>query len=138
MSSTTAAPRKQTTPSRNAARGRITTPHRPTIELDSTVTPSSGNVFADLGFEDPDGEAEKARLVIILRSEMERRNWSQTKFGEAIGLSQPDVSHLMRGRVEGYSLHRMLSFLTALGMNVDITVTLGDPTSTGRRTLRFG
>jgi predicted XRE-type DNA-binding protein len=102
---------------------------------DTEITRGSGNVFADIGLADPDEEAIKARLVMTLRSEMTRRKLSQAKAAELIGLAQPDVSNLLRGRVAGFSLHRMLEIMEALGNDVEITVRSTGTERRGRRTL---
>ncbi|MCJ2139276.1 helix-turn-helix domain-containing protein [Methylobacterium sp. E-066] len=83
---------------------------------------SSGNVFADLDLPAPEDEALKARIVMRLRAEMERRKLTQGELAAVIGAKQPDVSNLLRGRVLGFSLERMLEFMRALGDDVEITL----------------
>jgi len=58
------------------------------------ATVSSGNVFADLGFENPTEERLKADLVMRITDEIERRGLSQSGAGRIMGLSQPDVSKM--------------------------------------------
>lgn len=89
---------------------------------DDAVTRSSGNVFADLGLPNAEDELLKARLVVALRAQVERLGLSQTKAAKLMGVSQPDVSKLLRGRVGGYSLERLLEFMRALGSDVEIRV----------------
>lgn len=86
------------------------------------VERGSGNVFADLGFSNPDLALAKAELVQRIRELIEERKLSQTKAARLLGLDQPKVSALVRGRVEGYSIDRLFRFLTALGQRVEITV----------------
>ena len=86
------------------------------------VERGSGNVFADLGFSNPDLALAKAELVQRIRELIEERKLTQTKAAKLLGLDQPKVSALMRGRVEGYSIDRLFRFLTALGQRVEITV----------------
>lgn len=88
---------------------------------------SSGNVFADLGFENPAEEQLKADLVIGIADVIERRGLSQTAAAKLMGISQPDVSKLLRGRTGGYSLERLLAFTRALGSDVEITIRRADP-----------
>ena len=54
---------------------------------------------------------------------IKQRNLTQTKAGKILGISQPHVSALARNRAGNFSLARLLEFLTALGQNVEITVT---------------
>ncbi len=94
---------------------------------DLTVTRGSGNIFADLGFENPEEELLKAQIVMHLRNLIEERKLNQVKSGELLGLKQPDVSKLLRGRVEGYSIERLLRFVRILGEDVTITVRTAAP-----------
>jgi predicted XRE-type DNA-binding protein len=82
----------------------------------------SGNVFADLGFSNPDLALAKAELVQRIRELIEERKLDQVRAAKLLGLDQPKVSALVRGRVEGYSIDRLFRFLTALGQRVEITV----------------
>ncbi|MCJ2129264.1 helix-turn-helix domain-containing protein [Methylobacterium sp. E-045] len=101
-----------------------------------TVTRGSGNVFEDLGLPDASGEAIKARLVMRLRAEMDRRSLTQKQVAEIIGVKQSDVSNLMRGKVIGFSLSRMLDFMEALGDDVEIVLRPSSAARRGRRTLK--
>ena len=86
------------------------------------VKESSGNVFADLGFRNPEKERLKAHLTLQIYRLIKERNLTQVRAGEILGLKQPHVSALMRGRSGTFSLERLLEFLTALGQDVEITV----------------
>src|ERR1700738_1295491 len=72
------------------------------------VTASSGNVFADLGFDNPEEELLKAKLVREIRGIIKRRKLTQAKAAAVLGLKQPDVSALSTGRVHKVSLERLL------------------------------
>src|SRR5688572_15403607 len=84
--------------------------------------PSSGNVFADLGIPNPDLALAKAELVEHIRALITERNLTQAQAGQVLGLDQPKVSGLLRGRVAGYSLDRLFRFLNALGQQVEINI----------------
>ena len=86
------------------------------------VEEGSGNVFADLGLPNPDLALAKAELVQRIRELIEERKLTQVKAAKCLGLDQPKVSALVRGRVEGYSIDRLFRFLNALGQRVEITV----------------
>lgn len=94
---------------------------------DVEATIGSGNVFADLGFDNPAEEQLKADLVSGLAAEIERRGLSQAAAGRLVGLSQPDVSKLLRGRTGGFSLDRLIAMTRALGSDVEITVRRTEP-----------
>src|SRR5262245_1403839 len=82
------------------------------------VEPGSGNVFADLGLPNADLALVKAELVQRIRDLLAERKLTQVKAAELLGLDQPKVSALLRGRVEGYSIDRLFRLLNALGQQV--------------------
>src|ERR1700682_6383008 len=69
---------------------------------------SSGNVFADLGFANPEEELIKAKLVREIRGIIKRRKLTQTRAAAVLGLKQPDVSALVTGRVGKFSIDRLV------------------------------
>ena len=82
----------------------------------------SGNVFADLGFPDADEHAPKAALVRQIDLLIEDRGLTQTAAAKLLGISQPDVSRMLRGQFRDYSLDRLMKFLRMFGRNIQITV----------------
>jgi predicted XRE-type DNA-binding protein len=86
------------------------------------VKQGSGNIFADLGFPNPEREQLKARLTLQIYRVIKRRGLTQAEAGEILGIKQPHVSGLMRGQSGNFSVERLMDFLTALGQDVEITV----------------
>ena len=86
------------------------------------VTRSCGNVFEDLGFANPEEELAKARLVSALAEVIEERRLSQTKVAVLLGVDQPAVSRLLRGRTGGFTSDRLMRLLNLLGQDVDISI----------------
>ena len=86
------------------------------------VERGSGNVFADLGLPNPDLALAKAELVRRIRDLIAEQALTQAKAAQLLGLDQPKVSALVRGRVAGYSIDRLFRYLNALGQRVEITV----------------
>ena len=101
---------------------------------DTTVERGSGNVFADFGHPDADAHIVKAELVTRIDAIVRQRGITQAEAGRLLGLSQPDVSRLLRGDFREYSLERLLRLLTALGRDIDIVIR--QPRSTARGKLR--
>lgn len=99
------------------------------------VIVSSGNVFADLGFENPAEEKLKATLISGISDEIERRGLSQVAAARLLGLSQPDVSKLLRGRSGGFSIERLFALTNALGRDIEVTIKPSEPTRSGRTRL---
>src|SRR5690348_12027641 len=92
--------------------------------------PSSGNVFADLSVPQPDHEIVKAELVMAICSILTGQKVRQVDAAERLGISQPKVSVLMRGRTDGFSTEQLLRFLNRLGQTIDIEVRPSKPRRT--------
>ena len=105
---------------------------------DTAVERSSGNVFADLGLPDADAHLLKAGLVTHIDAIVRQKGLTQTQAGRLLGLSQPDVSRLLRGDFREYSLERLLRLLTALGPDVEIVVRQSSSANGGRLRLAGG
>ena len=88
----------------------------------TAVERGSGSVFADLGFPDADAHLVKAELVSRIDDIVRDRGLTQTAAARLMGLSQPDVSRLLRGDFREYSLERLFRLLNALGRDIDIVV----------------
>ena len=86
------------------------------------VEVGSGNVFADMGLPRPEIALAKAELVRRIRDLIVRKKLTQVKAAALLGLDQPKVSALIRGKVDGYTIGRLLHCLNALGQRVEITV----------------
>jgi len=86
------------------------------------VTAGSGNVFADLGFADPEEELTKAQLAGLIWQAIKRRRLTQVAAAALMDIDQPKVSALLNGRLANFSSQRLMRLLTALGQDVDITV----------------
>ncbi len=89
---------------------------------DASVTPSSGNVFLDVGF--PPGEAEHLRvrshLMMAIEQLIEARGLTQTRAARLFGVTQPRVSDLVRGRIELFSIDALVEMLGRAGIKLSI------------------
>jgi predicted XRE-type DNA-binding protein len=85
-------------------------------------TVSSGNVFADMRLPDAEELLAKADLAIQISRIIEERELTQAEAAELLGIDQPKISALVRGRLEGFSIERLTRFLNALGQDVEIVV----------------
>ena len=86
------------------------------------IVRSTGNVFADLGFEDAGERQTKVRLALAINDVLKRRGLSQVKAAELLGINQPKVSALSKYRLEGFSVERLMRFLTALNQDIEIII----------------
>ncbi len=83
---------------------------------------SGGNPFADAGVENADEQLLKARLVSRIQDRIDERELSQTEAAKLMGLAQPDLSKILRGRFRGYSVERLMRGLSSLGSDIEIVV----------------
>ena len=86
------------------------------------VERGSGNVFADLGRPDAETQLLKAGLVTRIDKIIRQRGLKQVEAAKLLGLSQPDISRLLRGSFREYSVERLMRLLTALGRDVEIVI----------------
>ena len=103
----------------------MTTTKHPEFEV------GSGNVFADIGVANAEGHFLKAQIVTEIHKAIKARKLSQAKAGAMIGITQPEVSRMLRGHFREYSVERLMRFLTAFDRDVDIVIRRRD--STGER-----
>lgn len=82
---------------------------------DTTVTPGSGNVFADLGFAEPEEELAKVQLAYRIQGIIKERRLTQTAAAALMGLDQPKVSALLNGRLANFSSGRLMRLSLRLG-----------------------
>ena len=75
---------------------------------------SCGNVFADLRIANPNEYLAKSDLAIQIFKIIRRRRLTQAAAGKLLGISQPNVSALLNGRLDGFSTDRLFRFLNAL------------------------
>ncbi len=64
----------------------------------------------------------KRKLLDIMRSTIEKNVWTQAYAAEKLGIDQPKVSQIKNGKIEGFSLERLLIFLKKLDYNITITI----------------
>lgn len=102
----------------------------------TSIAAGSSNVYADLGYAEPEAMLVKARLVTKIADIIRQRGLTQQQAAKVLGLTQPKVSGVLKGRFRGISEERLLQCLTRLGKDVQIVI---KPTRhrTGRMTVRF-
>ena len=90
----------------------------------AAVTKGSGNVFRDLGFSKRKS-AElilKSSLLQALQETIKERGWKQVEAAVRLGIDQAKVSKLLAGQMAGFSVERLVHFLSLLGQDVEVTV----------------
>jgi len=85
---------------------------------------SSGNVFADLGFNEEEATNLKLRsqLMIEVDKALAEKNITQVAAAKALDISQPRVSDLIRGKVDKFTINMLVNILTKLGYKVTMRI----------------
>ena len=96
---------------------------------------TTGSVYAHLGYKDPEEMETKANLTIEISKAIKNKKITQTNAAKILGISQPKLSELLRGRFRGYSVARLMHFLNKLGEDVDIVVSTKPKTRKARVTV---
>jgi predicted XRE-type DNA-binding protein len=99
---------------------------------DLTITRGSGNVFDDLALPNPEEHRLKAHLALAIANVLDSRGLSQTATAELLGITQPDVSNIVRGRLHRFSIERLLAFVRTLGSDIEVKVSPASPSRQGR------
>ena len=93
-----------------------------TPESEIEVVVGGDNVFADMG--SPNAEERQAKAMVAIRIEqlIQENNLTQIAAARQMNLTQPEVSQIVRGRLKGFTLERLLQGLIALDQDVDIVI----------------
>ncbi|KIY41386.1 MULTISPECIES: helix-turn-helix domain-containing protein [Pseudomonas] len=86
------------------------------------IEAGSGNVYADLNSADANEMQVKAQLASKICSIIKARHLTQVQASAVLGLPQPKVSEMMRGKFRGISETKMIDCLARLGRDVQIVV----------------
>lgn len=94
------------------------------MENEALITESSGNVFIDLGFDPAEAEIMKLRAEVMLSTAkfVKAQGWTQAETAKRLGISQPRVSRLIRGRVDEFTLDMLLTLATRAGMHAELRI----------------
>lgn len=92
------------------------------VKRNERIVRSSGNVFADLGLANADERQTKVRLAVAINDILRRRGLPQEKAAQLLGVNQPKISALSKYRLEGFSVERLIRFLTSLNQDVEIVI----------------
>ena len=90
---------------------------------DDSIVSGSGNVFIDLGFEPAEAEVMLMRVKVLAQTSqrLKEKGWTQAKAAEELGITQPRVSRLLKGKVEDFSLDMLVTLAGKLGLKPQIS-----------------
>ena len=86
------------------------------------VYESGGNIFADLDLPDADERLLKSSIVVELHRLIKERGLTQVVAAKRLGITQPDLSNILRGRFQGYSAERLIKMLTVFEQDIEIVM----------------
>jgi predicted XRE-type DNA-binding protein len=89
---------------------------------DTDFEVGSGNVFADLGLDNPDERRAKATLAAIINAIIAEKGWTQSEAAKRLHTHQPVISALRHGRLRSLSYDRLVNWLVLLGRSIEIRV----------------
>jgi predicted XRE-type DNA-binding protein len=93
------------------------------------ATKGSENVFVDCGF--PPAEAEnlriRAKMMMALTGYIQERKITQIRAARIMGVSQPRISDLVRGKIGLFTIDTLVNMVSAAGLRVDVDITAGRP-----------
>jgi predicted XRE-type DNA-binding protein len=91
-------------------------------EIEAEIESGSANVFADLGMPDAVARQTKTRLALEINTILKSKKLRQVAVGTLLGIPQSKVSALANYRLDGFSVERLMSFLTMLDQDVEIVI----------------
>jgi len=86
------------------------------------ITHGTSNVFADIGLPDASDRQTKTRLAMAINEIVKSRRLRQHQTAQLLGIPQPKVSALANYRLDGFSVEKLMGFLTALDQDVEIMI----------------
>src|SRR5689334_3795969 len=99
------------------------------------VTQGSNNVFLDCGF--PPSEAEnlriRAAMMVALTRFIREKKITQARAAKIMGVSQPRISGLVRGKIGSFTIDTLANMVAAAGLKVAIDISPGKTKSKGKR-----
>jgi predicted XRE-type DNA-binding protein len=104
-------------------------------KIENRVTPSSGNVFVDIGAANAEEKQTKIRLAVAINQIIAKQRSSQKTAARTLGVNQPKISALRNYQLAGFSVERLMKFLTALDCDVEIVIRSKPKSRRGARIL---
>ena len=99
------------------------------------VEEGSGNVFRDLGVKNPEEAMMKAKLALVITTLIQDLHLTQSAVAAKLGIDQPKVSLILRGRLREFSIERLFRFVGALEQDITITIRPRPRNAKGQRVI---
>ncbi len=87
---------------------------------------SSADVFRELGFDQEESENLRIRsdLMMELSKLIATKGWTQAQAAGVMGVSQPRISDLVRGKIDLFSIDTLIAMLGSAGVRVRVTTSV--------------
>lgn len=84
----------------------------------------SGNIFLDIGFNKVEAENLKLRSALMMRIEdwVTASGLTQAAAAKVLGLTQPRLNAMLKGRIELFSLDALVNVASKAGLSVRLVV----------------
>jgi len=91
---------------------------------DKRIIKSSGNVFADLGFEQAEAEnlLVRSKLMAAIKTYIESEDITQAEAAERFHVAQPRISEIYQGKIDLFSVDKLINMLARVGQHVEVTI----------------
>ena len=91
---------------------------------DKRITKSSGNVFADLGFEQAEAEnlLVRSKLMAAIKTYIESEGITQEEAAKRFDVAQPRISEIYQGKIDLFSVDKLINMLARVGQHVEVTI----------------
>jgi predicted XRE-type DNA-binding protein len=88
------------------------------------ITKSSGNVFADLGFENAEAEnlLVRSKLIAAIKAYIESEGITQGEAAKRFNVAQPRISEIYQGKIDLFSVDKLINMLARVGRHVEVTI----------------
>jgi predicted XRE-type DNA-binding protein len=86
------------------------------------MTKSSGNIFNDLGYTNPDEYLLKVKFAMVVNKIIKDKNLTQMAAAKILEIDQPKISRLSRGQLAGFSLDKLMTFLILLNQDIEVNI----------------
>ena len=83
---------------------------------------SSGNIFKDLACEDAENLRVRSSLMIQVKQYVKQKSLTQKAAAELLGITQPRMSDLMRGKIDLFSIDTLINMLARAGLHISVEV----------------
>ena len=90
--------------------------------MNSNITKSSGNIFADIGIKNPEEALAKAKLAREIYLIIKQKKINQTEAADLLMTTQPKISNIIRGKLSSFSIEKLFHYLLLLGNDIEINI----------------